>query len=329
MHAQASAHGKLILSGEHSVLYAQPALVCPLALQAWADFTPGDTWRVVLTDLNQAQAFRSRELIDVFERLQKQHAAFLRGQCQIDQVCTHPLDLWAGLLGLVLTQSPKPLSPGQLRLSSEIPIGAGLGSSGALIMASLKALNQAFSFNWTPQRLFSVGLRVENWQHGQSSGLDLHAAVGDTCLLYGSGQTPQTLPALQLCEEFQVVFTGQPSSTTGACVAHVKHHHATTDWHRWGATTRALLAGLQQVNRPLIHQALRDNHRALSHLGVVPERVQAWISACEQQGISGKICGAGSVTGDSAGVVVLYNPQKRDLTPLLHVGGYRLLEAGA
>ena len=49
--------------------------------------------------------------------------------------------------------------------------------------------------------------------------------------------------------------------------------------------------------------AIRDNHRLLSRIGVVPTGVARWIETVEAAGGGAKICGAGSVRGSGAGMV--------------------------
>jgi hypothetical protein len=53
----------------------------------------------------------------------------------------------------------------------------------------------------------------------------------------------------------------------------------------------------------LLWNSVRENHRLLCEIGVVPTRVKKMIEAIEALGGAAKICGAGSVTGENAGVV--------------------------
>ena len=63
---------------------------------------------------------------------------------------------------------------------------------------------------------------------------------------------------------------------------------------------RAALAGSSEQE---LIAAVRENHRLLVGIGVVPESVQHLVSEIEAQGGAAKICGAGSIRGDSAGIV--------------------------
>jgi mevalonate kinase len=50
---------------------------------------------------------------------------------------------------------------------------------------------------------------------------------------------------------------------------------------------------------------IRENHRLLCRIGVVPQKVQQFVSEVEAAGGAAKVCGAGSVRGDSGGAVLV------------------------
>ena len=50
---------------------------------------------------------------------------------------------------------------------------------------------------------------------------------------------------------------------------------------------------------------MRENHRLLTRIGVVPGPVQQFINDVEHGGGAAKICGAGAVAGDKGGVVMV------------------------
>ena len=54
-----------------------------------------------------------------------------------------------------------------------------------------------------------------------------------------------------------------------------------------------------------LRESIRENHRLLVEIGVVPEQVSAFVREIEQAGGAAKICGAGSVVGDAAGVLLV------------------------
>jgi mevalonate kinase len=58
-----------------------------------------------------------------------------------------------------------------------------------------------------------------------------------------------------------------------------------------------------QPNLTTMVSAIAANHKLLQHIGVVPKTVSNFIAEVESKGGAAKICGAGSIDGDHAGLV--------------------------
>ena len=71
------------------------------------------------------------------------------------------------------------------------------------------------------------------------------------------------------------------------------------------STTAQMLRGLKDGDSPAIHEAIQQNQEWLNRIGVVPESIITQIAQWHTQGISAKVSGAGSITGN-AGCIVLF-----------------------
>lgn len=318
---RARSPAKLILSGEHAVVYGKPAVA--MAIDRYAE-------SMVLSSLSSAIIFNCRNfkyaksftmhaLQALKARLQEQYHAFLEDRCCIREVLKKPFELLQYTVTSLLETWSIPLSEGlEIRSSSNIPIGCGMGSSAAVVMSALYALAHFFKLEIDPVRYLSLGREVENLQHGYSSGVDLTLALSGGCLRFEEGRAlKRAIPRLSM----SMVQTGQPEVSTGECVSFVAKHFKKSDiWHEFAGVTETLDQALQADDRLTLRECIRQNHQLLIKIGVVPERVQAFIRAIEQAGGAAKICGSGAIAGDKAGVVLLVADQ--DLSSIARAYGY-------
>lgn len=294
--------GKVILSGEHAVVHHRPALALPLRAGIRATFTPlPDPVLRIDAPPHLSEQRPLDTLPHLLHTLRQRHAAFLAGTLPAAAILPRPSDLLFAAAAL----APPPPVGLHITLNSQLPPGAGLGSSAAVILSLLKGLLP----HPTPESLHTAALHCEHFQHGRSSGLDVAACLSPT-LLFAHPPTftpihlPHTLPAIQLYA------TGTPDATTGECVEHVARTHPPSNpvWTHFETTTLALRDSLLANNLPAFLHALRDNHRLLTRIGVVPPPVAEAIARIEAAGGAAKICGAGSIRGSGAGTVLVCGP---------------------
>ena len=191
-----------------------------------------------------------------------------------------------------------------VRITSELPPGGGMGSSAAVCTATLFALATASCVEAAPSKLFEMCLQLECFQHGTPSGADPYIAVHGGCLLFKNRgpARPAGAPAVPL----HLVHTGRPEATTGEAVSQVRSTHGGSDiWSEFESTTLKLAAAMTQGDLPGSIRTIRHNHRLLAEIGIVPDRVRAFIHGVEATGGAAKISGAGSVRGESGGVVLV------------------------
>lgn len=321
----ALAPGKTILCGEHAVVYGAPALALAVSLhmraQAW--LLEKAEIRLSLETLGCEAVWPLVELEALRERLDRRHARFLDGDLAIREVLSAPEQLALYAVALALEAlSDAARAPGlALCLASELPIGAGLGSSAATLSAVLAATRAAVHAPLAATDLMRLTRHAERLCHGRGSALDAAVVVHGGCVRV-QGSEVRRLPAALPGEGWLLVDSGVPEATTGECVQRVRDRFEDPGRLReFGIVAQAMEQALVQGSVEGARAAVLHNARLLEQIGVVPERVRAFLGEARQRGAVGKISGAGSVRGDRGGLLLLHAPGA--IQDLVRAFGYR------
>jgi len=150
---EASAPGKIILCGEHAVVYGRPAIALPLAdLRARVVVEPGDAGSGITID-----------------------APDLERRWTLASAPDHPL---SALIVSVLdhlsrgAQSDVPAPALQIHITSTIPIAEGMGSGAAVATALVRALATHLGHELPAEAVSTLVYTSERRFHGTPSGID-------------------------------------------------------------------------------------------------------------------------------------------------------------
>lgn len=323
MGVRASAPGKIILMGEHSAVYRRPALVAAVDRRLEASFEPIDSGLVLdlpLVDVRQETTWAAvrryseaaRRTWEDYEREPTPEGfRALRGE--------DPAHLVKVALGEVAEfLGEKTPLPAYLRITSEIPIGSGFGSSAATAVAVVAGYLALRGHEISSEELHRLTLNVERRQHGTPSGID-NATVVHGGLVWawrddnGTLQVDPLETRSSLLSRVRVFNSGEPAEATGDVVAFVRRRYD-GDPEKYAAvlqrmeeatvTLRQLLEGGEgEVHRLL--GLFRQFEACLEELGVVPASVRELVRQVESHGGAAKISGAGALSGMGAGSLLV------------------------
>lgn len=298
--------GKLILSGEHSVVYDRPAVAMAIDRSVVATIQDADDDQISfeLPDVDSRDSFTMMALRDFKRRALNNYNLFLDGQLGIRDVLYKPVDLFKFGFITVLDGLHRTLDSGiVINLKSNLPVGSGLGSSAASVLSELRALGHYLRVEFKPEWYYEFSMEAEKLQHGHPSGVDSYISLNGGCAAFENGKARSVpLPRMQMF----LVETGVPESTTGECVVNVKERFAKDSiWNDFEAVTREVEAAVRNNNDKVMRSLLRENHRLLCRIGVVPEKVRRFVDEVETAGGAAKICGAGATRGENGGVVLV------------------------
>ncbi|MEM1234314.1 MAG: GHMP kinase [Pseudomonadota bacterium] len=317
--ASARAPGKLILSGEHSVVYGAPALAVAVEHFTEVTFTPLHKTGGLFTAFESLSpsAFYPFEALKSFkDGLDARFDQFMRGEMPVQKVLQRPDDLAIYTLTSLLPMIPLPGAssrglpvPGQLSSKSDMPLGAGMGSSAAVVAATIVLYEHLLGQSQTAQQRFEKVRFCERLQHGKGSAIDASAVVfGGLNRVQGDHVTPVDLAqdhSLNSGGWFWVQL-GTPVSKTGECVAKVRDTHGgdAALWQDFTACTEVFAEVIASDADP--RDVIRLNQALLERIGVVPQPASRFAAAVEALGGAAKVSGAGAVRGDAAGVMLVW-----------------------
>ena len=290
MRAVASAPGKIILFGEHAVVYHKPALAMAVNRRA----------RVEVEETGVDQIFITLPDLDVEGVLGPGGELEFSGTGKV------------GILHYI-TQALKLLPvPGglKIRVKLEIPIGAGMGSSAAITVATLTALTQLRQQRLDKTALASLAHQVELEVQGAASPMDTTVSThGGLIYLHGQGEVEN----LELPGELPLVvaYTSYRGNT-GELVAGVRHRRdlyprvVDPILEAMEMVTQRARKALQEGDEEVLGDLLNINQGLLDALGVNTPELSRMVYLARSAGARGsKITGAGG-----GGSIIAYAPGK-------------------
>jgi mevalonate kinase len=273
----ATAPGKIILFGEHAVVYGRPAIAAPV-FQVRA--------RAVVTAQPRGQPGQV-----------KVEAPDIRLECALEDLPRqHPLS--AAIWGTASSLGISVLPACTIRVTSTIPLAAGLGSGAAVSVALIRAMGAFCGHPLEDEKVCSLAFEVEKLHHGTPSGIDNTVITYAKPVFFIRGQPIETLHVTQ---PFTVVIGDTGIASPTAIAVGDLRQAWTADPSRYEPlfdaageiarqARRLIEAGDPQKLGPLMEQ----NHALLQEMGVSSPELDRLVAAARQSGALGaKLSGAG------------------------------------
>ena len=319
-----SAPGKTHLIGEHAVVYGEPAIIISVGKRAYISAETSESVKIYAQDINQSGEFSVSELKEFAEKLQ-----------QLWDNCFETKD-FAPLYSLLkkehlghikamiaTTMAELNLNSGfKLNVSSEIPIGSGLGSSAALSVAVPKALSELFRKTLTLEEINQIAYKIESLAHGTPSGGDNSICCYGGALWFKKG-TPNIIEPLHLdfkMKNFVLVFTGIPKLTTGELVSNVRSlnpEYRDSRVKQLGMYTYEMRECLAKQDFTRMKELMNLAQELLAELGVSMDAIDRIHNAVKAINGGAKLSGAGG-----GGYMVCYHENPEILSSCIKELGY-------
>jgi mevalonate kinase len=271
----ACAPGKVILCGEHAVVYGRPAIAVPVTeVQAEARIEPGRAGQgtlIVAPDLGRRTFLRDAGDDDPLARIVHLTLLAIKGERDPDLTVT---------------------------VSSLVPIARGMGSGAAVSTAIARALAQHFE-RWLSSRAISeLVYQTEILYHGTPSGID-NTVVAFEKPIYFIKDEGWEVFWVETPFLLAIADTGVESSTKEVVGDLRRRYEAEPDWYRLlfdqiGVLVVDARTAIEQGEAEILGQLMHRNHALLQELGVSCPELDRLVAAAKEGGALGaKLSGAG------------------------------------
>ncbi len=287
-----TAPGKIILSGEHAVVYGKPGLAT--AVNRLLSFTVSD---------QPVSKQSSSQAVNLIIKV-------VRDYLQANKI-TYPSKRF------------------YYQIVSDVPIGRGMGSSAALSVTATAAFLRFFSGRqFDKETVNSLAYQGEKYFHRNPSGIDVSVSCyGGLIYFRKEFEFLKNISCLNfkiptsIENKLFIIDSGKPLESTAEMVAKVgqlynrKPHYVEAILSDIEKVTKQMTIALIKGDQDNFQKTLVDNQIQLEMLGVVSSSTKKLIERLTSFGV-GKVTGAGGYKAGS-GFILFYTNQSDKLTKYL------------
>ena len=296
----ASVPGKIILFGEHAVVYGRPALAVPVT-QVHAD--------VEVTDSPRAGIWIDAPDVNLHAELNTLPS-------------DHPLTSVIHNIFFLSRVSPFPSLI--IKITSTIPVASGLGSGAAVTVALTRTLSAHIKYSMTDDAVNAFAYEIEKLHHGTPSGIDNTVITYAKPVYFIKGQAIETF---KVGQPFTIVIgdTGI-SAPTKESVGDVRRLWE-ADKKRWedvfdqvGMIANKARENIESGKWNQLGELMNKNHALLQEITVSSPKLDELVSAARNAGALGAKLSGG---GRGGNMIALVEPNQAETV------ARSLMEAGA
>ena len=267
-------HGKIILLGEHSVVYGRHAIAVPAPVNIRTKVQDTED-EILLMIPSWGVEYR-------LDKNPKKRQSFEKPA------------------GLILDQMGLSKKGMKIEVFSDIPRGMGLGGSAAIAVSIIKALNNHFKLALNQDEINQMALESEKIAHGNPSGIDNTMATYGHPLIFRNGDNPLIEP-LNINETFSILVgfsstEGLTAKTVGIVRDLWKQNPGVYEkiFDEIDSLALQSIQAIQNNDFELLGQLMNINHGLLNTLQVsTPELERLIMIARESGALGAKLTGGG------------------------------------
>ena len=294
-------YGKIILLGEHAVVYGYRAIAAPLGLGIRAEVTrPVATSELVISGWDSDPAAHNPAGAELASRV----AALIADRLKVAD------------------------TPVRVEVFPELPRASGLGASAALAVSVIRALVHSFGLALSEGEISQLAFECEQLVHGTPSGIDNTVATFGQTILFRKTDAGNEIEELVTPIPIPVVvgLTGVRSLTADT-VGRVHSGWEKNPQHYeaiFSEIDGLVMTGVEALRRgdlPALGEVMNLNHGLLNALQVSSPELEALVDLARRSGALGaKLTGGG---GGGAMIAIAEPDRIHSVANTLDVAGYQ------
>jgi len=282
----ATSPGKIILFGEHAVVYGEPAIAVPISSV--------QTRAIVNAVIGGSSGEIQIDAPDI---------SLSAAVMELDP--NHPLR--AAVVAVVGNKDPGEIPACKIQISSTIPAASGLGSGAAVSTALIRAFSAFLGQRLTDEQVSHLTFEVEKIHHGTPSGIDNTVIAHQKPIYYLKGEPFQFL---SIGTPFSILIAGSgiPGQTKEA-VQQVRQNWI-NDPDRYDSLFKSI-GEISKMAKELIDTGsladlgplMDENHILLQELGVSTPELDLLVDTARKAGALGAKLSGGGLGGNIIALV--------------------------
>jgi mevalonate kinase len=283
---KSSAPGKIILFGEHAVVYGRPALAIPVTQ--------------VRANVDVSHSSRAGIWID---------APDVHLHAELNTLPSdHPIA--SVIHNFLFLSRVSPFPNLEIRITSTIPVASGLGSGAAVTVALTRALAAHLNHSMTDEEVNAFAYEIEKLYHGTPSGIDNTVVTYARPVYFVKGQPMETF---KVGQPFTIVIADTGiSAPTKESVGEVRKfweadkHKLESTFDEIGEIVKQARQAIKSGEWEMLGELMNKNHSLLQELTVSSLEVDQLVVAARNAGALGAKLSGG---GRGGNVIALVQPE--------------------
>jgi mevalonate kinase len=298
-----SAPGKIYFFGEHAVVYGENAVACAIDLRT-----------KVKVEVQSSAAFKT-EILSNYKA--ESYPYVVKAVEKINEISNENKNKSKNKNKIKI----------KIEIESQIPVKAHLGSSAAVTVATIAALNAEFKLGLNLKEIAKLGYEVEHEVQGAASPTDTYVST------FGGIVAIPKRKRLSAMDIGMVIGDSNKPSSTKEMIAKVKSFNleypeiAQGIIKTIGKISKAGFQYLKKADFQAVGRLMNINQGLLEALGVSTDQLSAMCNAARKAGAYGaKLTGAG---GGGCMIAICSKARVQDIISAISALGCRAIETRA